>query len=255
MNTLFYENYGLRKRINITTKDGARVVMDLTGYDYYQTRTTSKKTGQELKKPVRELKQKNKLYFDSWRYVMEPWSDSDLTIYDNCRGFDPYQYLTKDNYSNNTADILAAVNEITGRNYQELKEVKKLETPAEWEALKAKEIKEVQESQIENAARAIAENIKDCVSLKCSQLYFEKIILPKIQKLENATGATEHDKKRISWELKIAGGYRENNIFSSQWRAVVKLPRNNLIRVYNLMPDSHNVLHYFEITKDGRITG
>jgi len=254
-NTLNYEAHGCRKRVAVISRNSERLILDFSGFDAYEYRTENKRTGKPLAHPVRELKQANKMWIDGSRYYMADWeSDKNIHIYEDCSGFHGRMYL-KENYYYTDDEMLKAVEDITGVKYDRLEEVSRINKPAEWETLKEQETREETEEAIERRARDIAEKIETAQGLKCFEKYFNIIIKPDIEKLETSSGTTPADVARIKRQLKTCGSFRENNYFYSDFRAIVKLPRNDLFRVYNLKPDSHNVIHYFEITKDGRITG
>lgn len=255
MTTLFYEKHGCRKRVNVIGKNDERLILDISGFDFYQYRTENKRTGKPLQKPVKELKQANKLWIDGCRYFMAKGNDpAALDIYEDCRGFHGRMYLQND-YCYTDSEMLQAVEDITGQHYDNMQEINKVPLPDKWMALKAQEEREARENAIENRARDLAENIQNTQSLKCFDKYFQVMIEPKLREFEKESGSSPEDIKRIAKQLKKSGSFRENNYFYSSYRAAVKLPRNDLFRIYNLIPDSHGVIHYFEITKDGRITG
>ena len=92
---------------SIRGKDGRDYSLEFGGYDKRNYRTTNKRTGAKLKKPVMEIIQKNALY-------VRTYYDEGFMCYGNVK---LEGELSKKNYSYTMDGILQAVNDISADTY------------------------------------------------------------------------------------------------------------------------------------------
>lgn len=260
MKTLLLEKMGMnnndgvlnnyRCRALVIARDGHRCIVDIGSYCRYVIRTTSKTTGKQLKNPVKEIVNANALHLDISFYSFEAWRNG--VIYDNCTGAAPEMIKEFNNYSYTIPDILAAFEALTGVKYDNIETTSsRLEKPESWEKIEQQEKQEAKENYIEEEARRLSELVPLSMRKPAIWEVFKK---NHFEALENYSGITASEKAAIQRAIKKTGGFRENNIISSGAALMVKLGRDDLFRVYNLVPDMTGTLHYFEITSAGRIT-
>lgn len=238
-----------RSRCAVITADNRLMIADVGSCCTYNFRTTNKRNGKPLKNGVYEIKNDNALWIDGSIKRAEA-RPSDNRPYMASYGIGPAMREKLAGLSYTVSDILKAFEIITGKHYDGVEIVDHVEIPAEYESIKAAAFQQVKEKYIEEQALKIANDFIHYTPIKGLAAFVNK----KVEALEAYSGTTEADKKRIAKQVQAAG-WREKNYFSSDRRAVVNLGRDGLFRVYNLTPDSAGVVHYFEITKDGRITG
>lgn len=100
----------------ISAKNGRRYILEFGGYDKYTYRKTNKRTGAPLKKEVKEIVLKNALHintefeeYDEKYKINASWRDSKLE-----------ENINAKNYTFTKAGILAAVNEISTKQYNNI---------------------------------------------------------------------------------------------------------------------------------------
>ena len=259
MTILYFEQMGMpnndgvmnnyRSRTQVITKEGQLMTADIGKYERRTVRYTNKRTGAPLKKPIIEITDTNALHIDACIERAEAWP-SDGHPFMASYGLSDKQRQALEGLHYTVPDILKAFEIITGQRFEKLEIVKNVPIPAEYEAIKAAAFQEVKENYIEEKAHEIADMIADYAILPALRGLIER----HIEKLEAYSGTLPEDKTRIAAQVAKAGGWRENAFMSTPNRAIVKLGRDGLFRVYNLNATG-DTINYFEITETGRITG
>ena len=259
MTTLYFEHMGMpnndgvmnnyRSRTHIITKEGQLMTADIGKYERRTIRYTNKRTGAPLKKPIIEITDTNALHISASIERAEAWPSDGHPFMANY-GLSDKQRQALDGLHYTVPDILKAFEIITGQHFNGLEIVKSVPIPAKYEAIKAAAFQEVRENYIDEKAHEIAEMIADYVTLPALRGLIDR----HIEKLEAYSGTLPEDKNRIAAQVAKAGSWREKTFMSTPNRAVVKLGRNGLFRVYNLNATG-GTINYFEITEAGRITG
>lgn len=221
---------------------------DIGRYARRTVRYTNKRTGAPLKTPIVEITDANALHIDASIERAEAWTDGRPVM--ASYGLSNKQRQALEGLHYTVADILKAFEIITGQHFEKLEIVKSVPIPAEYEAIKAAAFQEVKENYIDEKAHEIAAMIADFVTLPALRGLIDR----HIENLEAYSGTLPEDKNRITAQVAKAGSWRENAFMSTPNRAIVKLGRDGLFRVYNLNATGGTV-NYFEITEAGRITG